>query len=73
MCIGQQETNMASIVRNEARIVASLQWKNLTESLSVCGSSVGLLKWELKDLVTGKTRIYTNKLYDSEFSSLAVP
>lgn len=50
ICIGQQETNMAITVRNEARIVASLERESFTESLSICGSPIGLLKQKLNDL-----------------------
>lgn len=50
ICLGQQKSNMASRVKNEARIVASLERKSFTESLSICGSSIGLLKKKLNDL-----------------------
>lgn len=50
ICIGQQKTNMASRVKNEARIVASLKRKSFTESLSICGSSIGLFKQKVNDL-----------------------
>lgn len=42
--------NMASIVRNEARIFAFLEWESLTVSLDIHGSSVGLLEQKLNEL-----------------------